>query len=62
VANGGPINHVGALFARLEVLFGDGPDGMADADFRTDTAGVEAKWDDWGSTPAGRTSPPRARG
>jgi hypothetical protein len=53
VANGGPINHVGALFARLEVLFGDGPEGMADADFRTDTAGLLATWDDWGYDPRG---------
>jgi hypothetical protein len=50
-ANGGPIHHVGALFKRLEVLFGDGPGGMADADLRTDTAGWQATWEDWGYDP-----------
>lgn len=52
-ANGGPVHHVGALFERLEVLFGDGPGGMADADFRTDTAGLQATWGDWGYDPRG---------
>src|SRR5690348_7682489 len=54
-ANGGPIHHVGALFERLEVLFGDGPGGMADDDFRADTSGLQADWQDWGYDPRGAT-------
>jgi hypothetical protein len=56
-ANGGPIHHVGALYQRLEVLFGDGPEGMADADFRTDTAGRQATWEDWGYDPLKKDDP-----
>lgn len=56
-ANGGPINHVGALYQRLGVLFGDGPEGMADPDFRTDTGGVQATWADWGYDPLAAEDP-----
>jgi hypothetical protein len=55
-ANGGnPINHVGALFARLAVLFGDGAGSLTDADFRTDTATRQAAPDDWGYAPLNLT-------
>ncbi len=51
-ANGGtPVNHVGPIFERLAVLIGDPNAGMADADFRTDTAGVQGVAEDWGLAP-----------
>lgn len=51
-ANGGePVRHVGPLFERLAVLFGDGPDALTDADIRTDTAVRQASAADWGYAP-----------
>jgi ferritin-like protein len=51
-ANGGnEIRHVGPLFERLAVLFGDPPDGLADEDFRTDTEALQATPADWGFAP-----------
>lgn len=52
-ANGGnEIRHVGPLFERLVVLFGDPTDGgLADDDFRTDTEALQAAPGDWGFAP-----------
>jgi hypothetical protein len=51
-ANGGNrIRHVGPLYERLVALFGDPPGGLADEDFRTDTAAFQATPGDWGYAP-----------
>jgi rubrerythrin len=51
-ANGGnQIRHVGPLFERLAVLFSDSPEGLADADFRTDTEALQAAPGDWAYAP-----------
>jgi hypothetical protein len=47
--DGHPINHVGRIFERLEVLLGPGG-AVADTDFRIDTADVQAVRADWGYT------------
>ncbi|MFD2091498.1 ferritin-like domain-containing protein [Blastococcus deserti] len=49
--DGNPVNHVGPIFARLAELFGDTPDSLADADFRTGTGARQADRDDWGYAP-----------
>ena len=51
-ANGGTaVRHVGPIYERLAVLFGDTADSLADADFRTDTEALQATHDDWGYAP-----------
>ncbi|OLT12825.1 hypothetical protein BJF78_23475 [Pseudonocardia sp. CNS-139] len=52
VANGGTeVRHVGRVFERLLVLFGDPDEGLADADLRTDTEPLQATPGDWGYAP-----------
>jgi hypothetical protein len=46
--DGREVGHVGPIFARLKVLF---ESELKDADFRVDTFGFQAKFDDWGFEP-----------
>ena len=46
--DGREVGHVGPIFARLEALF---ESELKDADFRVDTFGLQAKFDDWGFEP-----------
>lgn len=51
--DGHPVQHVGSIFARLKALFdGTSSDGgLQDQDFRLDTSGLQARFEDWGFTP-----------
>lgn len=46
--DGQPVRHVGPIFARLEHLFAH---VLADNDFRLDTIGRQARYEDWGYEP-----------
>lgn len=46
--DGQPVQHVGPIFERLIELFTKGPDSLKDEDFRVNTIGLQATWDDWG--------------
>lgn len=50
--DGNEVRHVGPIFARLAVLLGDTAGSLADGDFRTDTATLQATRADWGFDPA----------
>jgi hypothetical protein len=49
--DGRPVNHVGAIFARLQRLFRGGDGGLLEEDFRLDRHQLQAKFNDWGYTP-----------
>ena len=46
--DGRPIQHVGAIYARLLELFSNAEEGLKDQDFQTDQLDLQATWDDWG--------------
>jgi hypothetical protein len=49
--DGNEVRHVGRIFERLAVLFGDTDDSVSDEDFRTDTAALQATAADMGFDP-----------
>ncbi len=51
--DGREVGHVGAIFARLEALF---QSELQNTDFRGDTFGLQAKFDDWGFEPKNRNT------
>jgi hypothetical protein len=46
--DGHPVQHVGAIFARLITLFEDGRNGIQDGDLQVEQRDQQATWDDWG--------------
>jgi len=49
--SGQEVRHVGPIFERLERLFSDGVEGLADGDIGLDTVARQAKFEDWGFEP-----------
>lgn len=57
--DGQEVLHVGPIFARLiELIAG----ALDDADFRTDRAARQARWEDWGFDASNTATPSAARG